>query len=69
VATKKTGIFAYDHPALVATLAAIAIGGGFLYALKLSAGDHSAPGAHGSAAPHSSASGAPAASAKAPAKQ
>lgn len=63
-APKKTGVFVYDHPALVATIAAVLIGGAFLFALKQSAAGHHGPSAHGSAA--ASASAAPSGKAAAP---
>jgi hypothetical protein len=64
-APKKTGVFVYDHPALVATIAAVLIGGAFLFALQQSAGGHHGPSAHGSAA--ASASATPSGKAPAPA--
>lgn len=58
VATRKTGNFAYDHPALVATIASILIGGAFLGALAQNSGH--GPATHGSAKPAASGSAAPA---------
>jgi hypothetical protein len=64
-APKKTGVFVYDHPALVATIAAALIGGAFLFALKQSAAGHHGPSTHGSGA--ASASAAPSGKAAPPA--
>jgi len=47
--------FAYDHPALVATVVTLFIAGAFIFAIYLSATGHHAGASHGAGSSHGSA--------------